>query len=64
MSIRPIRLVHTKNQTYKYVSVTADKSKMMVRVLTPVPKDSGNPEVSSSDILTTISIRNRYIELS
>ena len=64
MSIRPIRLVHAKNQIYKYVSVTADESKMMVRVLTPVPKDAGNPEVSSSDILTTNPIRNRYIDLN
>lgn len=61
--MRPIRCIKLKKFKFKYVSITEDSNRMVVRILRLLPKldISVNPNVSSSKLLTTEELLNSVI---
>lgn len=60
--MRPIRQVIASNQQFKYISVTEDENRMVVRILLPLPKNT-KVTTSSSKILSTELLLGNIIEL-
>lgn len=63
--MRPVRFIQLDNFDYSYLSVTEDENRMVVRILTLLPKHSPvkKVNVNSQDVLTTADLLWKVVEL-
>lgn len=59
---RPVRQIVGEGLCFKYLSITEDENRLMVRILVPVPNDMAHSDVSDQDFFSTKVLLHRYIK--